>query len=165
LAGFILCPPEAPLKNHRRCKSTIMQHTNTMNRTVVEATAIPPALGPRPGKIEYTDVTRGATQFCLRSEVFLETRVLDEFMEVDRTLGHNAAGVIFSVLQFHLAEGRVTGADHITLCLAQKTGGRVVEVDLLALQRHLGTGERIYLRFVAARPLDVPETEDADEAR
>ena len=53
------------------------------NTTTLEPNSIRPAHRASVAKIHYTDLTRGAALYNIRSAVLLETRVLEEFAELD----------------------------------------------------------------------------------
>jgi hypothetical protein len=109
--------------------------------------------------IKYSDLTRGAALNGIRATVLLETRVLAEFAELDPALGHNTAGVIFSVLLSHLAGGNGGGDDRLTICLTRRSDGQLVEVDLMLLRRRQQGGQRFYLRIADVR--EIPDQADS----
>lgn len=102
-------------------------------------------------KIKYTDLSRGASLNGLRASVFLEARVLEEYAELDPTLGQNTAGVILAVLGCHLAAGNGIGDDRLSVCLKRREDGQLVEVDLMLLRRRQAGGECLYLRRADVR--------------
>jgi hypothetical protein len=122
-----------------------------MNIQTLEQNSLRPTLQTAAGKINYTDLSRGAALNCIRASVMLETRVLHEYAELDPALGHNTAGVVFAVLLNHLASGNGGGDDRLTVCLTRRADGRDVELDLMVLRRRQAGGERFYLRITGVR--------------
>ena len=109
----------------------------------------------RPGRprIPHTDLSRGASQFCIRRvAVLVETSVLDRYVEIDPVGGLNTIGVILTVLSSHLA-GCPGGSavDRITICLQRRADGRLVEVDLALRPSNSADGARLLLQFETER--------------
>ena len=132
------------------------------NTTTLEPNSTHPAQRLPAAKIHYTDLTRGAALCGIRPTVLLETRVLEEFAELDPALGSNPAGIILAVLGFHLINGHAAGDDRLTVCLVRRRDGRQVEVDLMLLPRRQAGGERIYLRLAGVRAIS-PLTSDTNQ--
>jgi hypothetical protein len=122
-----------------------------MNASIIATHPARTAPESRAQKIIYTDLTREAVHCCIQASVFLESRVLEEFAELDPALGHNVAGVIFSVLACHLAGGHGAGDDRLTICLTRRSDGRPIELDLMLFRRRQEDGERFYLRVADVR--------------
>ncbi len=98
------------------------------------------------------DISRGATQFGIRSRVLLQEELRDAYAEIDPTLGQNVIGIVLTVLACHLAMGQGgLSDDQITVCLIRREDDRLVEVDL-GIHRHRQTGrECLSLRQLAER--------------
>jgi hypothetical protein len=98
------------------------------------------------------DVSRGASQFDIRAQVFIEKELLDCYGEIDPALGKNVIGIILSVLSCHLGMGHGSlGDDQITVCLTRREDDCMVEVDL-GIRRHRHEGrECMSLRKLAER--------------
>jgi hypothetical protein len=101
------------------------------------------------------NISRGATQLGIRSDVFLEEDFLDAYGEIDPALGQNVIGCVLAVLACHLALGNGSlGDDQMTVCLIRRQDDRTVEVDL-GIRRHRHAGrESLSLRKVAERELE-----------
>lgn len=100
-----------------------------------------------------TDLTRGAAQFCIRrAAVSVETRILNDYAEIDPALGMNTAGVILTVLVCHIAMAPGGSAeDRITVCLQRRNDEHLVEVDLAIRRSRAAGGERLLLQFETER--------------
>jgi len=103
-----------------------------------------------------TDVSRGARQCDIKAHVFIETEILDNYSELDPSLGQNTIGVVLAVLSCHLHMSRGgLGEDTITVCLLRRQDDRVVELDLGLHRRRHAAGECFELRRLAEREVDV----------
>lgn len=122
-----------------------------MNTNTLEQTSLRPATQAPAAKINYTDLSRGASLNGLRASVFVETRVLEEYAELDSALGQNTAGVILAVLGCHLVTGNGIGDDRLSACLIRRKDGQLIEVDLMLLRRRQAVGECLYLRLADVR--------------
>lgn len=102
-----------------------------------------------------TNISRGASQLGIQSNVFLEEEVLNAYGEIDPALGQNVIGCVLAVLACHLALGKGNLADDLmTVCLIRRQDDRMVEVDL-GIRRHRHAGrECLSLRRVAERAMD-----------
>lgn len=101
------------------------------------------------------NISRGASQIGIQSNVFLEEEVLDAYGEIDPALGQNVIGCVLAVLGCHLALGNGNlGDDRMTVCLIRRQDDRMVEVDL-EIRRHRQDGrECLSLRRLAEREMD-----------
>jgi hypothetical protein len=97
----------------------------------------------KPQKLRPTlvDVTRGARLLRIDESVFLDASIADDYAEVDRTLGHNAIGIVLRVLSQHLTGAPGGGGDE-TLTIALRRRGDGCEVELhLNLSRSRRAGQ------------------------
>ena len=101
-----------------------------MNATTIEAPRN--AVATRPPVVPHTDISRGAGQFGIRNQkVMLATEVLDDYREIDCSLGYNTAGMILSVLARHIAAAPGGGRDDsFAVCLHRQEDHHDVEVHL-----------------------------------
>ena len=91
--------------------------------------------------VPQTDLTRGAIQHGLRNQkVLLATEVLEEYSEIDPSLGFNTAGQILSVLTRHIQLSPGGGREeNLAVSLHRREDNREVEVCLtLARSRRQG---------------------------
>jgi hypothetical protein len=102
----------------------------------------------QPITVRSTDVTRGARLHAIRSaSVFVDSDVMEDYAEIDVALGQNLAGVILSVLSYHLGinPGGVHD-DQITICAIRREDATLVEL-VLHIERTRRNGmEHIVLR-------------------
>lgn len=103
--------------------------------------------------IHYTDLSRGAAIFGIRARVQLESRVLEDYQELDPALGHNVVGAILSVLGCREMVGGTLGDSRLSVCLARRESGQTVEVDLGVFRRCHGGQETYFFRFIDEREL------------
>lgn len=82
--------------------------------------------------VPFTDLSRGAGQHGLRNQkILIASDILDDYQEIDPSLGYNAAGIILSVLKRHLAVlPAVEQSDSFAACLRRRADGRKVELSL-----------------------------------
>lgn len=114
----------------------------------------------KPVNSSCIDVTRGATPFGIRSQVFLEEELRDAYAEIDPALGQNVIGSILAALSCYLAMGQGTlSDDQITVCLLRRADDRLVEVDL-EVHRHRRAGrECLSLRQLTEREMGEGDSE------
>lgn len=124
-----------------------------MNTQTLTQTSLQPSSNASASRINYTDLTRGAALNGIRASVLLESRVIEEFAELDPALGHNTAGVVLAVLLSHLAGGNGGGDDRLTVCLTRRSDQSAVEVDVMLLRRRQAGSERLYLRMADVRDI------------
>lgn len=98
--------------------------------------------------IRYTDLSRGAAACGLRANVRLDERVLADYEELDPALGQNTAGAILNLLRYHQEVEPVGNAGRLSLYLARRNTGQVVEVTL-AIDRCRLCGSETYLLHLA----------------
>lgn len=98
--------------------------------------------------IRYTDLSRGATACGLRANVRLDERVLTDYEELDPALGQNTAGAVLNLLRYQLEVEPVGNEGCLSLYLARRSNGQVVEVSLAIDRCRLG-GCETYLLLLA----------------
>ena len=104
------------------------------------------------GACRKADLTRGASRLGIRARVLIEARILEDYGELDSTLGHNTAGLVLSVLSRHLATGSAGLAnDMLTVCLVRRQDGAPVELDLSLCRTRAGGQECFTLRLADER--------------
>lgn len=116
-----------------------------MNNTITKPTTQNPPI------IRYTNLTRGAGLFNIRAGVQLESRVLQDYTEIDPALGHNVVGAVLSILAHRVLLNDILGDSRLTVCLARRDTGQIVEVDLALYRRRRINEETYFLRFVDER--------------
>jgi hypothetical protein len=80
---------------------------------------------------DYTDLSRGAFHQGLVPEtVFIASIVLDEYAEIDPCLGRNLAGAVLDSLRVRLAESPRLQAESLTLSVARRDDGEIVDLEL-----------------------------------
>lgn len=101
--------------------------------------------------LQLIDISRGALHFGIRSEaVLIDQELVDQYKEVDVTLGQNLIGSILSVLSYHLAAvSSGVPHDHICISAVRREDALVVDVDLEIRRSRGSGGERLVLRKVA----------------
>lgn len=135
---------------------------NTTNKTQLTESKDINALPGAPAPAETTpqhwpdflcvDVSFGVKHYDLGPHVYLDERVLKDYMELDSRLGQNVAGVVLSALSCHLAAGRVApDGGRIVVCLARRNDNRMVEVNLAVRRRGQSGREAFDLCWLAER--------------
>jgi len=102
---------------------------------------------------KFIDYSRGAVEVGIRRQmVWLDAGVVEDYAEMDPTLGRNVGGVVLSVLARHLSTEPDGGNGNIvTVGLFRREDGKLVDVDLqITRGRHQGTS-RLLLTKVDAR--------------
>ena len=97
--------------------------------------------------VRYTNLSRGATACGLRASVRLDERVLADYKELDPALGQNTAGSILNLLRYQLEVEPVGNEGRLSLYLARRNTGQVVEVALAIDRRRLEGCETYRLRL------------------
>ena len=103
--------------------------------------------------VNYADLSRGAASFGIRAEVHLESRVLEDYQEMDPAAGDGVADAVLSLLCYQILLGDTSGDGRMTVCLSQRDSGQAVEVDLAVCRRCHGGQETYLLRFIDEREL------------
>ena len=107
--------------------------------------------------VHDVDLSRGARHLGLRPNVIrIESEVLDDYAELDNSIGQNTAGTILSVLGCELAvsPGGVARKT-ITVCLVRREDATVVELDLHVNRVCHHGNESLYLHKAGERVLDL----------
>jgi hypothetical protein len=82
----------------------------------------------------------------------LEQCVLDDFCELETSLGDDTAGVILALLAFETT-AEATGDSRLSVCLRRRSDGQAVEVDLMVFPRQMLGGKCLYLQLAGNRDL------------
>jgi hypothetical protein len=105
----------------------------------------------------FIDASHGSGSFGIRAQVKLQNRVLEKYQEVDPALGYDTLETVLSILSYHESIGDLLRDGRMTVCLARRDDGRVVEVDL-GVQHDCGSEQDCYyLRFAGERELGSDE--------
>ncbi len=106
---------------------------------------------------KVTDISRGACLFGICPRVYLNLQLVDDYAELDPSLGQNVVGVVLSVLSHHLATRRAgLGDDAITVCLQRREDGQLVEVDLAVRRRRKQGRECLMVSRTTERTMETP---------
>jgi hypothetical protein len=137
--------------NKKMNTSTLTTNSNLVNPDPTVFS--PPETHPSGRRIIYHNLTRQAFHYGVRANVLLDQRVLDDFCELDASLGDDTAGVILALLAFEAA-AQATGDGRLSVCLRRRDG-QAVEVDLMVSPRQLPGGNCLYLQWTGTRDLAV----------
>lgn len=127
-----------------------------MNAIIENVTQIASPATNRPANRSTTDITRGA-RFCgiQNPQVSIHTEILEDYSEIDSSLGQNLVGVILSVLTCHLElNPGGTRDDQITVCVIRRDDAAQVELHLsLQRSRRQGIEHILLVKGKAGAPL------------
>ncbi len=103
--------------------------TNTLEQTQSRPDRRPPV-------VRNMDLTRGAVHFGIRHQrVLLASEVIEDYREIDGSLGYNAAGQILSVLARHIALAPGGGGDDtFSVLLQRREDAQAVKVQLAVVR-------------------------------
>jgi hypothetical protein len=108
--------------------------------TTLEPSQIKPSTRP-PHRPKFLDVSRGARLHRLNEQVYLDPVVLEDYHEIDPTLGRNLVGCVLSVLAQHVTANPGGGGDeHLPVAVRRRDDGGEVEL-LLSLSRSRRSGQ------------------------
>jgi len=85
---------------------------------------------PRPNRPTLIDISRGARLHQISEQVYLDSKALDTYNEIDRNLGRNLVGSILSVVAQHVARTPGGGRDE-SVAVAVRRLDSGCEVDML----------------------------------
>jgi hypothetical protein len=108
--------------------------------TTLEPSQTKPSPRP-PTRPKFVDISRGARLHRMSEQVYLDSRALDLYNEIDTCLGRNLVGCVLSVLAQHASANPGGGADeHLPVAARRRDDGGEVEM-LLSLSRSRRSGQ------------------------
>ena len=94
----------------------------------------------------WTDLSVGSSQFSIRLPVLLESRVLQDYGEIEPALGLNTAGLVLSVLSSGLAVS--SEDDRLTVALFRRSDGAFTELQLRFRRGFVAGGQEFLLVYL-----------------
>jgi hypothetical protein len=114
---------------------------------------------PSCGGADYTDLSRGAFYKGLDPEtVFIDSSVLDEYAEIDPSLGRNLAGAVLDSLWRRMAISPCVQLESITIAAARREDGEIVDLDLSIERLRLRGHECLVLEKAGEREIAADST-------
>lgn len=134
-----------------------LEKSNYHNQPIITMTATTldhPAPAPRHEPLEaqppFTNLSRLAIQFRLRTNVFVQSSVLCEFSALNFSDGATTAEAVLAALAFRRP---LTAEGVLSVCLVRRRDGRNVLVELRVSGRGEAGHESIFLRPANVRGL------------
>ena len=111
---------------------------------------VTPSPEPTSNPVIYIDLVSEAGSSGIGVQVWLESRVFEDYQETDTSpQADTLAVMVFSVLNFHVGDKRWD--NRMTLLLVRRDSGRIVEVDLVVRRRRNHGKNRYLIRFAEER--------------
>ena len=105
---------------------------------------------PTENPVIYIDLVSEAGCYGIGVQMWLESRVFEEYQETDTSpQADTLAVMVFAILNFHV--GDKLWDNRMTLLLVRRDSGKIVEVDLVVRRRRNHGKDRYLIRFAGER--------------